>query len=282
MKRLLLFIFLFSSFIVFSQQDNSAKSEFDFVMYLIGNSMKEEAVVLMQNNSEDNDSINFLRGFTYYSSKMLDLAADNFSKVSQSSELFTESRFFSSLSNAHLFHLDKAESDLNMISSQDGEINNLKNFSLAGINLLKRNYNLFDTYINSVDSNNYPLNVETARLLQLKTELLSYKKKSLFVAGALSTLVPGLGKVYAGNIGEGISSFLICGSLMGVTAENWYKKGLTNWKTILFGTISAVFYIGNIYGSVVTVKVNCENFNSRTDVQILYNIHIPLRSSFRR
>ncbi|MBO6117509.1 MAG: hypothetical protein J6P44_03090 [Bacteroidales bacterium] len=282
MKRILVFIFLLAPLICFPQQNNSAKDEFDFVMYLIGNSMKEEAVVLMQNNTEDNDSINFLKGFTFYSSKMLNLAADNFSKVSRSSELFNESKFFSSLSNAHLLELDKAESDLLAVGSQDEEIMNLKNFSLAGINLLKRNYNLFDNYIHQVDTNNYPLNIETERLLQLKTELLSYKKKSPLIAGALSSLIPGLGKVYAGNIGEGISSFLICGSFMGVTAENWYKKGLANWKTILFGTISTVFYIGNIYGSAVTVKVNYENFNSKTDVQILYNIHIPVRNSFRR
>ena len=106
-------------------------------------------------------------------------------------------------------------------------------------------------------------------------------RRSPWVAGTLSALVPGLGKVYAGNLGEGIAAFLVTGSLIAVTAENWVKEGPTNWKTIAAGLLSTVFYVGNIYGSVATVKVNLRDYNNRNDVQILYDIHIPLRAAYR-
>ena len=69
---------------------------------------------------------------------------------------------------------------------------------------------------------------------------------------------------------------------MAATAENAYKEGWTNWKTLLFGSLSAVFHIGNIYGSAVSVRVGQQTRNNQTNVQILYHIHIPLRNSYRR
>ena len=70
------------------------------------------------------------------------------------------------------------------------------------------------------------------------------------------------------------------GSFAAITAENWYKRGFTNWKTILFGSIGTIFYIGNIYGSVASVNVYYDEFNEKQNARILYHIHIPLRSIF--
>ena len=117
---------------------------------------------------------------------------------------------------------------------------------------------------------------------RIRDEIAQHKYKNPWVAAGLSALLPGLGKIYAGNLGEGFSALLLTGSMMAATAENWCREGVTNWKTLLFGAFSAVFYIGNIYGAAVTVKTMNNAFDDEKNLQILYNIHIPLRNAFHR
>ncbi len=281
MKKYLFLIITLTNLVSFSQTNSSVRDNWDFVFYLIGNNMTNEAMTLLDNLGTNNDSINFLRGYTYYSSKDFNKAIENFSLLTLNSNLYTESLFLSSYSNAILNNFEQSQIDLNKILTKDPKIINLKNFSLSAISLLRRDNESFDFYSNQVDSTDFLFSEEMKNLKSIKNDIDTYKSKSKLLAGGLSAIIPGLGKVYAGNTGEGISSFLICGSLMAVTAENWYRKGLTNWRTLLFGCISTVFYVGNIYGSIVSVKVNYENFYERNQLQILYNINIPLRNKFR-
>ena len=95
-------------------------------------------------------------------------------------------------------------------------------------------------------------------------------------------MVPGLGKIYAGNVGEGIASFLIVGAFAGLTAESWAKAGTPkNWRTITYGTIGGLLYIGNIFGSVASVRIYYEEFETSRSGAVMYGLHIPLRSIFR-
>ena len=101
------------------------------------------------------------------------------------------------------------------------------------------------------------------------------------VAAAASSVVPGLGKAFAGELAEGVAAFLTVGSLAAITAENWVRYGYKDWKTLLFGTLGAAFYIGNIYGSYVSVSIHNNDLRNVQDTAILYHIHIPLRSIFQ-
>ena len=281
MKRLLLLIVVMINFVAFSQTNKGVKDDWDFVIYLINNNMSDEAITLLNNTNSSNDSINFLRGYTYYNTKDFAKANENFSLLTPNSDLYIESLFLSSYSNAILNNFEQSQLSLNKIVTEDKRLLNLKNFSLSSLSLLRRDNDSFNYYYKKIDSTDFLISEEVKNLKSIENKINSYKPKSKLIAGGLSAVVPGLGKVYAGYTREGISSFLICGSLMAVTAENWYKKGLTNWKTILFGSLSTVFYIGNIYGSIVSVKVGYENFNKQTNLQILYNINIPLRNKFK-
>lgn len=281
MKRLLLLIVMMINFIAFSQTNKGVKDDWNFVIYLINNDMNDEAITLLNNIISSNDSINFLRGYTYYNTKDFAKANENFSLLTPNSKLYIESLFLSSYSNAKLNNFEQSQLSLNKIVTEDKKVLNLKNFSLSALSLLRRDNDSFNYYYNQIDSADFLISEEISNLKSIEDKINNYKPKSKLLAGGLSAVVPGLGKVYAGYTREGISSFLICGSLMAVTAENWYKKGLTNWKTILFGSLSTVFYIGNIYGSIVSVKVGYENFNQQTNLQILYNINIPLRNKFK-
>lgn len=262
-------------------QAQTVGGEFDFVMYLVGNGMKEDAVTAVKHTTLTGDSIDFLKGYAFYSARLLDSAAANFGRVGESSPLFVEAMLFAALSNAHQGLYQQSEASLLRVPAGDARVLNLKRFEQAGLRLLERDMGGFDSCFARLDTTDFRIAAEAADLLRVRNDIASYPRRSPWVAGTLSAIVPGLGKVYAGNLGEGVAAFLVTGSLMAVTAENWVKEGPTNWKTIAAGLLSTVFYIGNIYGSVATVKVNLREFNNRNDVQILYDIHIPLRASYR-
>lgn len=282
MKRFPLLIVLLLTLSASAQQSPTLAEEFDFVMYLVGNGMREESLTAVRRTAFDGDSVDFLRGYALYSAKLLDSAVVSFGKVDATSPLHDEAMFFAALSSAHLGRYGEASSLLARVVADDTPTLNVKRFASAGVGLLQRDIALFDSCFLWVDTSDYRLAVEAADLLRVRNEIVSRRVCRPWVAGTLSALVPGLGKVYAGNVGEGIAAFLVTGSLMAVTAENWVKAGPSNWKTIAAGLLSAVFYVGNIYGSVASVKVGLRDFNNRSDVQILYDIHIPLRAAYRR
>lgn len=287
-KVLLFCFFIFSFFCEIKAQENVyVKKDFDFVSYLIGNNMKEEALTLVNRKSNNylndiltRDSVNFLKGWTFYSVKRLNDAVVYFDSVTNKSNLYSQAIFFSALSSSHLKDYDKAQKTLNSFSDSVGKYKEFYSYEKAGLSLLMRNYKQYDYYKNNFTFSSYNFVNGEKELDTIYKNLISYKKKSYFMAGFLSSILPGLGKIYVGKVGEGLSSFLCVGSLGAITTENWIKNGFWNWKTILFGTIGTIFYIGNIYGSIISVKIAYEDFNNKQDIAILYNIHFPLRSYF--
>ena len=284
---LFLIIFVFCANTPQAQSIKYAQEDFDFALYLIGNDMKDDALTLITNpnnnyfNSKStSDSINYLKGWTYYSSKQLEKASLFFDSVSKESTLYPKSIFFNALSNAHIGNYSKANDILKTFSDTTKTFKELYHYEIAGIALLERDYDKYQYYSQSFTYQDFTLTEEEKALKEIYNNLTTHKYKSPWIAGIASAIVPGLGKVYAGNYGEGISSFLLIGSLGTITAENWVKNGIMNWKTILFGAVGAVFYVGNIYGSVTSVKIYYEDFNNQQNITILYNIHIPLRTIF--
>ena len=85
---------------------------------------------------------------------------------------------------------------------------------------------------------------EARTLLDRSAEL---PRKSPVAAGVLSALVPGAGHLYAGHVGDGITSFFlnglfIAGTVVAIRQENYAVAGVV-------GVIGLPFYIGNIYGA---------------------------------
>jgi hypothetical protein len=80
------------------------------------------------------------------------------------------------------------------------------------------------------------------------------KRKSLFVAGLYSSIIPGAGKVYYGQKRQGLNIFLVNAAFAAQTYE-WYRKaGLKSPGFYIFGGVFSVFYISNIYGTVIGLK----------------------------
>ncbi len=75
------------------------------------------------------------------------------------------------------------------------------------------------------------------------------KKKSPWVATALSVPVPGLGKVYAGEWKDGIISLLFVGVNTWQAYRRFDQEGTDTFWGWIHGGFALGFYMGNLYGS---------------------------------
>ena len=80
------------------------------------------------------------------------------------------------------------------------------------------------------------------------------KHKSPVLAGLLSALIPGLGKVYCERTRDGIVSFFVVGMVSGLTYYFYRDRGITP-EVVILGTLDAGYYLGNIYGSAMAARV---------------------------
>ncbi len=119
--------------------------------------------------------------------------------------------------------------------------------------------NLF--LINNLDSLRQN-SIKSIPLHSLYEARLRFKQKSGFVAGSLSAVFPGLGKIYAGYPYEGLTAFgqcLVLG-LQTVEAYSLNPKVSRNERFWFFGGVFAVFYVGNIWGSSLKIKIRRREF----------------------
>lgn len=77
--------------------------------------------------------------------------------------------------------------------------------------------------------------------------------KSPLKAAAMSALIPGLGKIYAGQISDGITAFLVTGVLGYLSWDNF--RSHHDFRAWTFTGLAALFYAGNIYGSAAQAQI---------------------------
>lgn len=279
MKRFLATACLLAAFCLGAGAQGSVSRDYEFVQYLLGSDLAADAATLLSGKDyAPSDTLDFLKGWTLFTLKKLDEATQQFDKLRPGSPFYDRALFYNVVSNANLGRLDRSRELLDMYSGPYCEVERLER---AGIALLQGSP---DTYLQAAEGFSYSdfnLSGSEQALDRIYADRYLGRSKSPAVAAIASTFVPGLGKIYAGRIGEGVSSFLVVGSLAGITAENWVRKGAGDWRTILFGTLGAAFYIGNIYGSYVSVSIQKNELSNAQDAAVLYHINIPLRSIFK-
>jgi TM2 domain-containing membrane protein YozV len=98
-----------------------------------------------------------------------------------------------------------------------------------------------------------------SNLYELKNDP-PYKSEAL--AGIFSTFVPGAGKIYTENYGDGITAFLFTGLLTYLAYTNFdHNHPVRAW---IFTGLGAGFYAGNIYGSIASAQI----FNAKINFEI--------------
>ncbi|NQU86846.1 MAG: hypothetical protein HQ541_13910 [Mariniphaga sp.] len=284
MKLIIAILLAFISINISAQY--SLSQELKFIQHLINQEEYEDAIYYINSHFDNeyslpiSDSLHYFKGWSQYSVKNLNLSASSLLQVSSNSTFFVKSRFFAAYNYSHLGQIKFSDYILQRLNT-NRYLTNLKNFELTGNALLARDTKKFKNYFKSIESSSdFSFNVEKEKLNSYDFEIDNHRNKSMFVGGLMSAIIPGAGKIYAGKTGEGISTFLIVAATGATAYENHRKLGLKHAKTILFGSLFAVLYIGNIYGTVFTVKLANEEFNHEMDNKILFNMHIPLRNLF--
>lgn len=283
MRKIILLLLLVPAFGSLKAQE---KIDVNFIKHLVDKQYFQESLLLLNENRFSGlpefklDSLNYYKGWAYYSLKKLNESANSLLRVSANSSFYNKSRFFAAYNYIHIGDHDLGNNILQEYSSDSRIYNSLRNFELAGSALLNKRYDEFKAHMSKVDTSYFNLSNESANLFKYSKELQEHKRKSPFVAGLMSAIIPGAGKMYAGKVGSGISGLITVGGFAAVTWENYHKRGLKDYRTIILGSIFSVFYIGNIYGSYMSVKVNEIEYENEYQNKILFNLHIPLRNIF--
>lgn len=96
--------------------------------------------------------------------------------------------------------------------------------------------------------------------------------RSPFLAGVLSTIVPGAGRFYTGRIGDALNSLFVVGITGWQAYDGFRRDGISSVKGWTIGTLSGIFYVGNIYGSVISARV----YNRRVADEFLATLSVEI------
>lgn len=276
MKYIFLIIIFFVSNCYYTQ--SNLKSDYDFIYHLITNNRINHSLYYLNHLNPDiaEDSINFLKGYTYYLFKKPDSSAFFFSKV-QNKYLQTKSQILASLNYAYTNELNQSIQYAHLIPSDtiNSETLIIKKFLLAGNYLLQNQFDSSNYYLKSVNPIiNYKYQNVYTNMNLLFEKQKKFKLKSPFLGMLMSAFVPGSGKLYAGRKGEAMSMFVANIIFAGFTLEAYYRSHSFKSPTlIVFGSLFTFFYTGNIIGSYHAVKRQNLSRQKQIKNEILATMH---------
>lgn len=290
MRYLLPVLFVFIGLSGHAQQEQNStmnpEQEVSFIYHLLRlqdyeyAQMEIDRIDLALLDESWRDSLIFLKGWVAYWQKDLDTAIKYLLRSDTANHFYEQARFYAAICASNQQNISYSNQILYNTHLTNNVHQSLRIFELSGNALLQNDLKTYDSLRVLNTNDYYALQEPQATMDKLAQDIKDFNPRSKFLAAAFSTVVPGLGKVYAGKYGEGISAFLITGLLGVVTWENYRNDGLTNWKTLVAGTVFTTYYIGNIWGSYFSVQMKRQEFYDQVHHQILINMHIPLRTIF--
>lgn len=287
-NSLLISLFIISLFFTSSlsgQQYNEFSSQLRFIQHMQSRGNLKETLFLLENlrptGQAQLDSANFFTGWVLYGLKDLQTSSFYLQQVSAESPLYQKSIFFAAYNQSYLNQIDQAQHLLLSLDlEKDGALYAMRNFQFAGITLLERNVEDFRMFAGDFTGSFSFMQAEEDKLRAYALRIQQAPNRSPWIAGIMSTAVPGLGKIYAGKMAEGISGFLYVGAMMVTTWDFYNRFGARSPFFIASAAVTSIFYIGNIWGSAASVNRTQREFNYEIDQRILLDMHVPLRRLF--
>lgn len=199
----------------------------------------------------NDDSTRFKIGLALSRMGRYNEASDNFKGLFFGTSLGHEARLENYKSLFLSENYDRFRSSVNIESYYSSKYSN-------EIEKLFQTYLLINQFnqIDSLDFINSFQDGEKEKMLEFYIRKKAPPYKSETTAGLLSALIPGLGKIYADEVGDGIASFLFTGVLTFLAINNFNNDH--QFRGWLFTGLAAYFYAGNIYGSMAAVQ----NYNA--------------------
>ncbi len=105
-------------------------------------------------------------------------------------------------------------------------------------------------------------NTLSSQLNVVLEERLAHRNKSPVIAGMLSAIFPGMGKVYTKRYADAAIAFLFVGANAYQSYRGFINNGEKSAYGWIFGSMAVGFYIGNIYGSAKSAKKYNEKYDN--------------------
>lgn len=292
MKLRFLFLWLICMFpFLGSAQDDGIRlsDELNFLFYLGDNKQIDDIAFYSNRILEDTvsysqdfrDSVAFASGTFFKDFKLQLKARHYFDLVSMSSIFKIPAAYTSGLMEMDEHKYEVAYKKIyEAPEAESGILYELRIFELAGLSLLKSDHEQFELLATGFFPEDSTINAELKYLNDYNHILQNMKKKSGFLAGALSAIIPGLGKVYTGLPGQALASFLKVVPLGIITAENFRNGGFKNAQFYIFGSLFSLFYIGGIWGSSISAKIVYQEKVDEIHHNIMVGLHVPVDRIF--
>jgi tetratricopeptide (TPR) repeat protein len=118
-----------------------------------------------------------------------------------------------------------------------------------------------------------PFTAELEDFLAAKDRL---PRKNMALAGVYSAVVPGLGKLYCRRPLDALSSFTSIGILGWQAYDGFHDDGPGSVKGWIFSVIGGIFYLGNVYGSVVAADL----YNEEGELMLIQKVQVRVNAYF--
>lgn len=284
MKKVLLLFFLFSATFV-SGQSEFFRKESAFSDHLFKNRLYSEGILYYRWHLRDTslamaqrDTLLYRLGYCFEKKGLLDSSVEAYSHVGNTTALYEKSSAAVLEQYIEASRFGNARNFMGAIAPRDAGQLSYKFYWMAATDFLNN-----DTAQLARDSLNFQfakgdaLTYTNAFRTQMG-RIEKIRKKSPALAAGMSAVIPGLGKAYAGRPKHGLAAFMPC-AVLGVQAFEAYRRGgVKDPRFLVYSSLFSVFYIGNIYGSALTVKaVRNETINDAR-----YRIQADLVLSLRQ
>lgn len=227
------------------------------------------------------DSIFYIIGLCYRLAGVYPKAIDYFQRVIENyrSSLLLPNCYYQI---ALIYYLNKEyDKSIRFINSHRS-LTNQNDIKLKMDQLIVFNYILEKKWDHAVSFIN---NLDTATkkdsiIFQLVNYIEEWKKlprKNEFLAGLFSSIIPGTGKVYCNRGWDGFFSLITIGTMCWQAYNGFRKEGTKSIKGWIFGSVATIFYVGNIYGSVVAAKI----YNEEKEEKFFSKIKLSIDGNFR-
>lgn len=214
-------------------------------------------------NERDDDSLKFKIALAYQKLDRFNDAEKYFGMFRKNSPLLNEANFeyYRSIYLSGFFTRLRGEFYLSSFKNSDYD-NDIQ--KLANLTKLYSNSEIDDSvsFFEPFNDN------ESVQLLKFYLRKKNLESKSPTLAAVMSAIIPGLGKIYTENYGDGITAFLITGVLTFLSIDNFNADH--DFRGWLFAGLAAYFYAGNIYGSAASAQIYNANVRITFDSDLKF------------
>jgi hypothetical protein len=224
----------YAEYLFSSSQHKLAAEEYERLVYFDGNNIDFKYYLIKSYRLSGNLNLGIKRVYSFYGNTLAFMPQS----------LATEFIKLQLLSDSSII-VEKFLQQNNSLTPEKKAIYQCSNILLTG------KYKEAGSYLKTSAINRV---VFPQKMILLTDAAEKTKFKSPVLAGCFSAIIPGTGKFYTRNWTDGLFSVLFIGGNAWQAYRGFNEHGIKSGYGWFFGSLSASFYIGNIFGSAKAAK----------------------------